>query len=429
MTHDGMPLCLPSRRPTTRRPRADRRAPLRRRGPGGRRDRRRAATGSSPSAARTRSGSRVGRHAEVRHLPGRLVAARLPGRPRASAAGRPEPADRRPGRAARHRGVPRRRRAPTRRRTGRRSGSSAAAGRWSTSPAARRPRSCSTPSCRTGRSSCSTATSTAPGPTRLRSNGPASTATPPTRPTGGSSGTPRPASRPARCTRARPTGSTSTSCPRRPRTTGAAAILAAQAHLHALGITGWQDAWVTPDTQRGVRAACGRRRLDRPGGRVAVVGPGHEAWSRSPTWSSDAARPLTRRWPASVSIRQDQDHARRRAGELHRRDARAVLRRTRRPRARNHGLTYLEPADLLAAVVELDRLGFQVHQHAIGDRAVRLALDAVEAAREGQRQQRQPPPHRPHPGGPAERMLRFAALDVIANAQAYWAQSEPQMDS
>ena len=28
------------------------------------------------------------------------------------------------------------------------------------------------------------------------------------------------------------------------------AIRAAQGHLHSLGITGWQDAWVTPDTQR-----------------------------------------------------------------------------------------------------------------------------------------------------------------------------------
>jgi len=37
--------------------------------------------------------------------------------------------------------------------------------------------------------------------------------------------------------------------PRPTRQEWEGAILAAQQHLHAYGITGWQDAWVTPDTQ------------------------------------------------------------------------------------------------------------------------------------------------------------------------------------
>src|SRR5690606_38098074 len=37
---------------------------------------------------------------------------------------------------------------------------------------------------------------------------------------------------------------------------------------------------------------------------------------------------------------------------------------------------------LRALVTELDAMGIQVHMHAIGDRAVRQGLDAVEAARE-----------------------------------------------
>ncbi len=83
---------------------------------------------------------------------------------------------------------------------------------------------------------------------------------------------------------------------------------------------------------------------------------------------------------------------------------------------------------LLAAVTELDRLGFQVHVHAIGDRAVRLALDAVAAAREANG----PTGNRHHLAHlqvvQPDDVRRFAELGVVANAQAYWAQHEPQMD-
>ena len=40
----------------------------------------------------------------------------------------------------------------------------------------------------------------------------------------------------------------------------------------------------------------------------------------------------------------------------------------------------VDPEALRGHVSELDRLGFQVHVHAIGDGAVRSALDAFEAA-------------------------------------------------
>lgn len=45
------------------------------------------------------------------------------------------------------------------------------------------------------------------------------------------------------------------------------------------------------------------------------------------------------------------------------------------------GLTHVAPDLLNRAVTRLDALDFQVHMHAIGDRAVRLALDAVQTAR------------------------------------------------
>ncbi len=80
------------------------------------------------------------------------------------------------------------------------------------------------------------------------------------------------------------------------------------------------------------------------------------------------------------------------------------------------------PADELAArVVALDAQGVQAHFHAIGDRAVRVALDAVEQAIE----HNGPSDNRHHIShlqliDPAD-YPRFAALGVTANFQALWA--------
>ena len=86
---------------------------------------------------------------------------------------------------------------------------------------------------------------------RARSSWPASTRARRTRPTAASSGRPT-AGRPVRCTRARWRSSAGSS----PAPTAdelRAALLTAQAHLHSLGIVGWQDALVgeglgMPDT-------------------------------------------------------------------------------------------------------------------------------------------------------------------------------------
>jgi predicted amidohydrolase YtcJ len=89
---------------------------------------------------------------------------------------------------------------------------------------------------------------------------------------------------------------------------------------------------------------------------------------------------------------------------------------------------YVDRDILLPAVTELDRLGFQVHMHTIGDAAIRAALDAVAAARaaNGASDNRHHIAHvqvvQPEDVG------RFAELGVIANCQTYWAQREPQME-
>lgn len=94
----------------------------------------------------------------------------------------------------------------------------------------------------------------------------------------------------------------------------------------------------------------------------------------------------------------------------------------------NSGLSFVDPAALRGHVVELDALGFQVHFHALGDRAVREALDAVEAAlaANGARDNRHHLAHLQvvHP----DDVPRFARLGAIANLQPLWATHEPQMD-
>ena len=81
----------------------------------------------------------------------------------------------------------------------------------------------------------------------------------------------------------------------------------------------------------------------------------------------------------------------------------------------------------MAAVTAIDARGFQVHFHAIGDRAVREALDAVEAARRANG-----PGHGRHHISHIQvvhpdDVPRFRGLSVLANCQPLWACNEPQM--
>lgn len=93
----------------------------------------------------------------------------------------------------------------------------------------------------------------------------------------------------------------------------------------------------------------------------------------------------------------------------------------------NMGIAFLGDAELRVAVVRLDAEGFQVHIHAIGDRACRMALDAIEAARavNGWNDLRHHIAHIQvvHP----DDVPRFRALGVTANAQPLWAAYGPQM--
>ncbi len=88
------------------------------------------------------------------------------------------------------------------------------------------------------------------------------------------------------------------------------------------------------------------------------------------------------------------------------------------------GTPNLPPEKLNRLVAALDREGFQVHMHAIGDRAVRMALDACQSALEknGLSDHRHQIAHL-ELIDPAD-IPRFAQLGVVADFQPLWAYAD-----
>lgn len=83
----------------------------------------------------------------------------------------------------------------------------------------------------------------------------------------------------------------------------------------------------------------------------------------------------------------------------------------------NRGQLYFEPDKYRESVVQLDSLGFPITTHAIGDRAIRHALDAYEEANKanGRSDMRDRIEHIEAPG--AEDIARFGKLGVLAGMQ------------
>jgi hypothetical protein len=83
----------------------------------------------------------------------------------------------------------------------------------------------------------------------------------------------------------------------------------------------------------------------------------------------------------------------------------------------NRGQLYFDADGYKEAVMQLDRLGFQIFTHAIGNRAIRLALDAYEAAHKanGRTDAGHKIEHIEVPS--AEDIPRFGKLGVIASMQ------------
>jgi predicted amidohydrolase YtcJ len=206
-----------------------------------------------------------------------------------------------------------------------------------------------------------------------------------------------------------------------------AGLLRAQQHLHARGITAWQDAIVgdylgSPDPLPIYLAAAAS-------GQLTARVEGALWWDRArgaeqlPDILARRERGRGPRFRANtVKIMQDGVAENFTAGMLDPYLDPAGC------HEHGSGLSYVDPVALLGYVTQLDAAGFQVHLHAIGDRAVREALNAIEAARtaNGFNDNRHHIAHLQvvHP----DDVPRFAALDVTANMQSLWAAHEPQMD-
>ncbi|MGH2555423.1 MAG: amidohydrolase, partial [Actinomycetota bacterium] len=199
------------------------------------------------------------------------------------------------------------------------------------------------------------------------------------------------------------------------------ALLVAQAHLHSLGITAWQDAHVSLATLAAYRALADRGELT-----ARVVGAlwwdRHRGEEQIAELIEQRGAGATERFsPTSIKIMQDGIPENFTAALLD-----PYLDAHGRPSS-NSGLSFVEPEALGRSVTRLDAEGFQVHIHAIGDRAVREALDAFETslARNGRTDGRHHIAHiqMVHP----DDVPRFGALGVIANAQPFWACMDQQM--
>jgi predicted amidohydrolase YtcJ len=203
-------------------------------------------------------------------------------------------------------------------------------------------------------------------------------------------------------------------------------LLVAQAYLHSFGVTSWQDAILGRYAGTDDPAPAYLRAVEA--GRLTARVRGALWWDRElgleqvdDLLERRATFTRGRLDAGSVKVMQDgvaENYTA--AMSLPYRDECGAV-------TGNSGLSFVDPALLRDAVSRLDAEGFQVHVHAIGDRAVAEALDAFAAARDanGPSQARHHVAHI-QVVSPADR-VRFADLDVTANMQALWAVNDEAM--
>jgi hypothetical protein len=194
-----------------------------------------------------------------------------------------------------------------------------------------------------------------------------------------------------------------------------ACLEVAQRELHALGITGWQDAWVEPDHLRAYRAAADEGELT-----MRVVAS--LWWDRHRGLEQIDDLVEQRGWGSGGRV--DAGTVKIMLDGCPESGTAAMLDPFHGPDGEDLGvgIAFVEAGVLTEAVTRLDALGFQVHFHALGDRAARIALDAVEAARSanGARDARHHIAHLQLPD-PVD-LARLPRLGVVANLQPFWAQ-------
>ena len=193
----------------------------------------------------------------------------------------------------------------------------------------------------------------------------------------------------------------------------------AQSHLNSLGITAVQDAIVKLDGKDAYKGFPAYHQLDDAGElNMHVVAAMY--WENERPIDPQVDRFIRARKTHSrgnikaTSIKIWQD------GVIETQTA-ALLAPYLNSKNEFRGKLLNNQSRLNEAVRKLDKAGFQVHFHAIGDAAIRSGLDAIEHARDtnGIRDARHHLSHIElfHP----DDIPRFKALDVVANFQPLWA--------
>jgi predicted amidohydrolase YtcJ len=207
-----------------------------------------------------------------------------------------------------------------------------------------------------------------------------------------------------------------------------AGLLAAQAHLHSLGITRFQDACVGAAAELGLPDVFDTYRQAAADGALTCHVTGALWWDRS-RGLGQVDDLLARRERAedgrfrATTVKLMLDGV---CETFTAAMSAPYLDRHGHPTA-HAGRLFIDHETLEAAVQRLAGEGFQLHFHAIGDRAVTAALDALAALPAAQR--RAARHHLAHLQfiRPQD-MGRFRDLDAVANFQPLWACNEPQME-
>ena len=206
-----------------------------------------------------------------------------------------------------------------------------------------------------------------------------------------------------------------------------AGLLAAQAHLHSLGITRFQDACVGAAAEIGMPDTFDTYRQAAADGVLTCHVTGALWWDRR-RGLGQVEDLLARRERAggrflasTVKVMLDG------VCETFTAAMSAPYLDRHGYSAGHRGSLFIEPDLLSAAARRLAGEGFQLHFHAIGDRAVSTALDTLASLpAAGRRAARH---HLAHLQFIAPRDLgRFLALDAVANFQPLWACTEPLME-
>ena len=211
-----------------------------------------------------------------------------------------------------------------------------------------------------------------------------------------------------------------------------AGVVRGQEEMFGFGVTGWADAWVGKTGGMESIFDAYMAALDRDVLRARVTGA---LW-----WERGKGREQVEGF---VALRGEA--ARRGRDDVFRADAVKIMvdgvaenfsaamslpyRDAHGHVTDNLGHTFLTPEALNEASIAVDAAGFQLHLHTLGDRAVTVGLDAIEAVKRANGPAAAARATLAHLQVVSQRDVeRFAPLGAIANLQMLWAAVDEQLD-